>query len=311
MQRIFRKLLNLNSLTVGLATLLLYRPIHQLPSVPSRDRAAAVVVATPVDVGTAAQPFRLTGAWKLESRDRRLHGVSGLAADGNRLMAITDLGAAIRLSLPGAQAQAATFTDLREGPGRFGYKVRRDAEALTEDGRGGWLVVFEQRHFVWRYNRDFSHGKRLAAIDRAWADNRGAEAIVLRDGKPVIFAQNGDERLTYDAGRCQGRTLDARGWDVADASMAPDGVTWLLLRRFGIRGFENALAPMVKRGAGFAVGRITTVPKGWSDNMEGLAITTRPDGLRFWLISDDGHRIFARTLLLALDLPRAQESARR
>lgn len=307
----FMKLLNFKGLTVGLATLLLYRPIHQLPSIPPRPTARAVIVATPVDVGNAPDSFRLAGAWKLESSDRRLRGLSGLAARDGQLAAITDLGAAIMLPLPLSESRPATFIDLREGPGPFGFKVRRDAEAVGSDGQGGWLVAYEQFHSVWRYDRDFRNGRQVAAIDRPWARNSGVEAIASRRGRPVVFAQDGDEVLTLAEGSWAGRPLATGGWQVADASTAPNGVTWLLLRRFGMRGFENALAPMVERGAGFVVGRITTVPKGWSDNMEGLAITTRPDGLRFWLISDDGHRIFARTLLLALDLPQAQESARR
>ena len=44
------------------------------------------------------------------------------------------------------------------------------------------------------------------------------------------------------------------------------------------------------------------VPKAAFDNYEGMAIAPRPDGgWRFWLITDDGHRVMARTLLVALD----------
>ena len=44
------------------------------------------------------------------------------------------------------------------------------------------------------------------------------------------------------------------------------------------------------------------LPRGAFDNYEGMAIEPRQGGgWRFWLISDDGHRIMARTLLVALD----------
>lgn len=305
------KLLNLHAFSVGLATLLAFGPIHRMPSIPPRPTEAAAVVATSVNVGAADGPFHLVGAWNLESRDLRLRGVSGLASSGTDLQAITDLGVAIRLSMLKDGSWAGTFTDLRDGPGPFGYKVSRDAEAVTGDGKGGWLVAFEQRHSVWRYDRDFNRGVQVAAIDRPWARNGGAEAIFVDQGRPTIISQDGDELLTLVAGRWEGRPLDSSGWEVADAAVAPDGTTWLLLRRFGVRGFENALAPMERRAGGYALGRVTRVPKGWSDNMEGLAIVPQAKGLRFWLISDDGHRILARTLLLALDLQQAQESARR
>lgn len=311
MQQPFMKLLNLHSFYVGLATLLAFGPIHRMPSIPPRPTAVAAVIATPVDIGNVDGPFRVAGAWNLESRDIRLRGISGLTASGDALQAITDLGVAIRLPISKARAWSATFIDLRDGPGTFGYKVSRDAEAVTGDGKGGWLVAFEQRHSIWRYDRDFSHGEQVAAIDRGWAHNSGAEAILLSGDRPTIVAQNGDEVLTLVAGRWRGAPLDSGGWEVSDAASAPDGATWLLLRRFGIRGFENALAPMVRRTGGYALGPVTTIPKGWSDNMEGLAITPLQDGLRFWLISDDGHRLFARTLLIAIDLPRTQENARR
>ncbi|WP_169731724.1 esterase-like activity of phytase family protein [Sphingomonas jaspsi] len=281
-----------------------------MPSIAPLPTAARPIVATPVEVGDPPSPFRLAGAWSLESPDRRLRGISGLAIDGEGLRAISDLGAAVRLDAPNGAAQAAAFADLRDGPGRFGYKIHRDAEAVTTDGQGGWLVAFEQRHSLWRYDRDFAHSYQLAPIDRPWANNGGAEAILRRDGQIVVFSQAGDEVLTLSGGRWIGRPLETGGWEVADAAMAPDGATWLLLRRFGMRGFENALAPLAERNGAFAVGSVTPVPKGWSDNLEGLAIAQQSDGLRFWLISDDGHRIFARTLLIALDLPLTQENAR-
>jgi hypothetical protein len=43
-----------------------------------------------------------------------------------------------------------------------------------------------------------------------------------------------------------------------------------------------------------------------------MAIRPSPGGgWRFWLVTDDGHRFMARTLLVALDLDQAQENARR
>ena len=48
---------------------------------------------------------------------------------------------------------------------------------------------------------------------------------------------------------------------------------------------------------------------GGLDNYEGIAIARLPDGRwRFWLITDDGHRFMARTLLVALDYESAAHS---
>jgi hypothetical protein len=44
------------------------------------------------------------------------------------------------------------------------------------------------------------------------------------------------------------------------------------------------------------------LPKAAFDNLEGMAIERALAGRwRFWLVSDDGHRVMARTLLIALD----------
>lgn len=271
----------------------------------------ATLYASPVMLDQATRPFRLAGAWALTSNDRRVSGISGLTADRDRLVAVTDLGSAFIFAAPTSGDRHAFITDLREGPGRFGYKVSRDAEAIATDGKGGWLVALEQRHSVWRYDGRFVRGRRVAAIDRDWLDNGGAEAILLSRGRPVVLSQDGTEVLALDSVGWRGSSLDTRGWDVADAATAPGGEVWLLLRRFGFRGFDNAVARLTRTADGYSIGRAIAVPKGRWDNLEGLAITPGPDGLRFWLVSDDGHRIFARSLLVALDLPQTQESARR
>ena len=64
---------------------------------------------------------------------------------------------------------------------------------------------------------------------------------------------------------------------------------------------------------GYRVLTALPLPKDAFDNYEGMAIEPRAGGgLRFWLITDDGHRILARTLLVALDyVPADTTKARR
>ena len=83
---------------------------------------------------------------------------------------------------------------------------------------------------------------------------------------------------------------------------APDGSTWVLLRKKTLKGIEQSIAPLLRTHDGYGVGRAWPVPKVAFDNYEGMAIEARSDGWRFWLITDDGHRVMARTLLVALDL---------
>jgi hypothetical protein len=68
-------------------------------------------------------------------------------------------------------------------------------------------------------------------------------------------------------------------------------------------GIEQSVALLEPTHDGYRVGPEFRLPKASLDNYEGMAIETGPDGRwRFWLVSDDGHRVMARTLLVALDL---------
>ena len=124
-------------------------------------------------------------------------------------------------------------------------------------------------------------------------------------GRDVVLlaAENGREAMALGP-LGVARINWAVGMEVADAATAPDGTSWLLLRGKGLRGITQAIAPLVRIRAGYRIGTAWPLPKAPLDNYEGLAITARPGGgWRLWLVTDDGHRIMARTLLVALDLP--------
>ena len=75
-----------------------------MPASPNRTELGwrnAPIALTPVrfDAGGFA-PLRLAGAWQLTSDDRRLGGVSALAVDRGRLLALTDSGVLIRFAAP-------------------------------------------------------------------------------------------------------------------------------------------------------------------------------------------------------------------
>ena len=300
-----------NGLAVGCVVLATYVSIHDLPSVPARPLRTVPIEFTPVTINGGSADFRLVGAWVMHAPDRRLSGLSGLANDGAGFAAISDNGAAIRFDSPGAPSPRAHLADLRDGHGPFGRKVNRDAEAIVDDGKGGWLVAYEGHHSVWRYDRDFRRGRLVADVDRPrWASNRGVEGMMRGSAGPIVYAQNGDERLEW-IGRAWRSTPLKLGWQVADATKAPDGTEWLLLRSISLGGFDEAIAPVVRDGEAIRLGKVRRLPKAPFDNFEGLAIRAVTGGLRFWLVTDDGHRVFARNLLVAIDLPQTHESARR
>lgn len=278
---------------------------QRVPQLPVSLSLSVEAVALPASPG----PLRLAGAWKLETEDRRLFGLSGLEIDGGRFIAVGDAGSVVRFDRPGPGARI-WLADLGDGPGPFGAKFTRDAESLLADG-DGWLVGFEQHHSVWRYDRGFGHGREVASLGgRGWPDNRGAEGLSRIGDKLIAWREGGQEAVVVATGEAIPLTSN---WSIAEAARDPDGGTWLLLRRLEWRGVTQAIAPVRRSGRGLALGPALPVAKGPLDNFEGMAIERAPGGaLRFWLVSDDGSRVMARTLLAAYDLkPSTKTNARR
>ena len=244
--------------------------------------------------------------------DPRFGGLSALTIDQGKFLAVSDLGAVVHFDPPGRGSSRALLADLRIGPGPAGRKKSRDAEALVADPRGrGWWVGYEQRHSLWLYDSGFKQALAAIPVRRAWRDNRGIEALIADGDGLLALAENGREAIRVNASGLHAIGLES-GWEVAEAARAPDSSTWLLLRSKGPAGIVQAVAPLIANRHGYRIGEVWPLPKAAFDNYEGMAISAKPGGgWRFWLVTDDGHRFMARTLLVALDLDWAQKNARR
>lgn len=289
---------------MGAAVLAIYLPIRALPDRRLLPSAAVPLTFRPVQLPLAEGPLRLTGAWEMEASDPRLGGLSALAIDGGRFLAVSDLGAVVRFDPPSAAIPRASLLDLRQGPGDLGRKSSRDAESLARDPRGrGWWIGYEQRHSLWLYDEGFGHA--VAAIDLKrpdWRDNRGTEGLLAERDSLLVTAENGRDAMRIGTAGIRRLRL-AAGTEVADAARAPDGGAWLLLRSKGRGGISQSIAPLIRQGADYRAGPAWPLPKAVFDNYEGMTIVPLPGGgWRFWLVTDDGHRFMARTLLVALDL---------
>lgn len=303
LQLSFMKLSVFNGLLMATAVALVALLIFALPDRQPFHPAAVELNVRSVPLPAATPPLRLAGAWELTAGDRRFGGLSALALDGRRFLAVSDRGSVARFDLPSAPKPMAWIADLRIGPGPWGWKWARDAESLARDPKGrGWWIGYEQIHSLWLYEPNFS--KALASVDLHdlhWSDNHGAEGLVAEGDHLLVTAENGHDAVRANSVGIERIALDA-GADVAEAARAPDGSVWLLLRSKGLDGITQSIAPLIRTKAGYRTGPAWPVPKGAFDNYEGMAIESRPDGgLRFWLVTDDGHRVMARTLLVALD----------
>jgi hypothetical protein len=303
-QQSFRKFRLFNGLLMTAAVLVAYVPIRALPNRRALPSAIVTLHYRPVELPPVARPLTLAGAWEVEAGDPRFGGLSGLAIDHGRFLAVSDLGAVVRFERPSTVHPSALLQDLRQGPGPAGKKWARDAESIVRDPRGrGWWIGFEQHHSLWLY--DDSFGRALAAFDLpklGWRDNRGAEGLLVRDGALLVLGENGRDAVSLREGEWQLLKLHV-GAEVADAAAAPGGSGWALLRQKGMSGISQSIAFLRRTPDGYLADPLWQLPKRAFDNYEGMAIEPLPDGRwRFWLVTDDGHRFMARTLLVALDL---------
>lgn len=235
----------------------------------------AAVLWVPVDLGPIASPqARLVGAWQLRSDNPHVGGLSGLAVDGDRLLALSDEGMLIWLPKP-ARAGEAALRPLPAVSGNPRTKIGRDSEALMRDTRGhGWWVAFEQRHQLIRYDSDFRRAlERIDVLEPRFRRNRGIEALSA-DGGIRWYAESSG---------------------ISDAASLPAVGTMLLRRGIGTTGFSARIT-----GPGeldFAL------PTGPLDNAEGLAAESLPGGkVRLWIVTDNDFRPWRRTLVIAVDL---------
>jgi len=312
LQHSFRKSRFFNGLLMAAVVLAAYLPIRDLPDRRQLPERTMMLNFQPIALPATALPLRLAGAWVMTADDPRFGGLSALAVDGGRFIAVSDLGAVLRFDPPSNDRPQIAISDLVEGPGPVGRKTSRDAESLVRDPRGrGWWVGYEHRHSLWLYDDGFAIARAAIPIRRPdWWRNRGIEAL-LADGDGLLaLAENGREAIRVDSRGIHRAQLES-DWDIADAARSPGGAIWLLLRSKGREGIMQAIAPLVPSARGYRIGRAWPLPKATFDNYEGMVIRPKPGGgWRFWLVTDDGHRFRARTLLVALDL-NAQKNARR
>jgi hypothetical protein len=269
--------------------------------------------------------------FELKSSDSRFGGLSGLVveADGSKLYAVSDRGYWISASLHHDAAGRLTgFDDWEIAPllnleGASVSGRNRDAEGLTRDHDGSFIVCFEQRHRLWRYPSSPTPLRAAAQklqtpeeLARAPA-NGGPEAIaVLRDGSLLVITEkyeNTDGSLkAWLIKKDQFIALSYLASDdlrPVDAGALTNGDVLVLERRFGLFGGWDIRIKRLSRDSlragtwlgGEEIARL--VPPLARDNFEGMAVWEHPQaGTFLYLVSDDNYNPFQRTLLLQFRL---------
>jgi hypothetical protein len=265
----------------------------------------------------------LAGAWELGASDLNFGGLSGLAIEsGTSLLAVTDAGGWVRLTLADGVPSAASIGYMRGADGLFlSGKGENDAEGLVvRDGLA--FVSFERDFRIEAFDLAgcgaAARAVKIAGLPETFdgetiEDNQGPEALQLTPDGTLRFGFEGASDSVSPIGAV--RASGAAGWTGAVAANPPgfalvaaDAVTLAsgetreiyLYRAFDpIRGARSVLT-----WGRNADQRLSLARPALTDNFEGLAAQLLESGaVRVWIVSDSNFSGLQRTLLYAFDLP--------
>lgn len=269
--------------------------------------------ALPLDPSSVV-PLRLAGAWRLTAPDPRFGGLSALAIDQGKLLALSDSAVLYRFAPPGQGPATVAIFDLADGPGSASRKVDRDSESLAPDPLGrGWWVGFETNNQLWLYSRDFS--RALGKIDfgrKRWSKNLGIEAMLAGRGGLTLVPELGHEVVLVGNGKAVSEPMAGVGSNISDMVRLPDGEMIVLMRDLRLTGFDTSLGALVRTSDGWRVERRVPLDLGPFMNVEGITAQPLAGGTtRLWLVTDDNFRTPMTTVLFALDIPPGRWTGRK
>jgi len=267
----------------------------------------------------------LMGAFQLNSKDRRFGGLSGLSigVDG-KLYAVSDRGYLISARMvQNADGALEDLVDWQISPMLTPAKTPVsgslvDAEALSRAQDGAFLVAFEGRHRVWRYDpppHTFASAPTAIAVPAELSrapSNGGIEGLTtLSDGRLLALT----EEFANPDGSFKGWLLDgnhfaelsylpAKGFRVTDCAALKTGDILVLERRYVPFGVLSARLTIVdsktvRPGAKLSGRELLRLEHPLAvENFEGLAVQQTAQGTMIYLVSDDNYNPFQETLLL-------------
>lgn len=274
-------------------------------------------------------PFRLEGAWQVNSNSGLVFGYSALVAQPQgRLAAFNDGAHSLWFSPPGAvlskpRARRIVFEHTQRG------KAWHDVESVTYDPESDrYWVGMEGVNAIVRLSPDLHQTGRVEPAGMAdWGTNTGPEAMTrLADGRFVVIREippTLSEPRLHDALLFSGDPVEhpdgqafrfdgPDNFSIVDMAMLPDGRALILMRRL--------LWPMPMRFAGrIVIADTARIRAGgvWHstplaslasvlpvDNFEAIAAVPEKDGrITVWIMSDDNAmRVLQRTLLWKLSV---------
>jgi hypothetical protein len=291
---------------------------------------AAPVPLNPADPAqTTVDALDYVAGFALDSTAPEWGGYSGMvmAADGNSLLAVSDVGYWLKLELKCDEAGkltgvgAARLEPLLDEAGKpVAGKEWSDAEAITATADGHLVVAFERRHRLWRYaSVDGVPSGPATAIAvpadvSALPENGGIEAMAAigADGF-VLIAESADagetSRLWIKAKELgdtwrSGTVERSDEFEPTDLSEQSTAYSLLLERRYseseGPAARISVISPIATSEPKFSAERLAVLRLPLSvDNFEAIGQRTTSNGETFiYVMSDDNQSDSQRTLLL-------------
>ena len=280
-----------------------------------------------------AGEVQLLGGWRLASTNDHFGGYSAmLALDGEHLIAASDRGRIMRLTLAG-DGPRVTAMDYLSGTVQPEKRLI-DVESMTSDrATGRFWIGYEGVNAVERLNSRLEQPARIRPVQmRKWSTNKGAEGMVrLADGRFIVLAEGSGgwgkqtfAGLLFPSDPLSGEAAEEfhfdppAGYRPVDMVQIPDGRVLVLVRRVHLQIMPRFTAKLVLADpAGIVPGGVWSgrviaefAPPIPSDNYEGLAMWPRDDGLLdLWMISDNNRNGFQSTYLLHMRWDARREPA--
>lgn len=321
-------------IVLALAVLLLPGPLNNKPAAV---HAGTLLVRTRPVALDSGDPARRTvgaltylGGWSLESEVPGFGGISSLLVDGDgQVLGLSDSGILTGFDVgSGPDLRRPFIAPLPIRPqDRHRAWWMWDSESMTYDPASDrYWVGFEMLQAICRYGPGFARVEACRTWPEivAWPETGSIESLArLPDGRFIaigemgmtadgrhdvlLFARDPAEKDT--PAPLHLRYAPPQGYRPTDAVALDARHLLVLNRRLTLQDLFTATIAIVELPERMESGTLLKArtlarlaPPLLADNFEGIAVTREKGGPVIWVVSDDNHEFFQRTLLLKFGL---------
>ena len=270
------------------------------------------------------------GGWQLSSPHRGFGGISSLLVDSaGQVLALSDSGTLMGFAVPPRPDSRHPFIAPLPVMGKDKHQPwwAWDSEALTRDpATDRYWVGFEMLQRICRYAPGFARAEACRTWPQieAWPETGSIESMTrLPDGRFLVIAEMGmtadgsHDTLLFSGDPADSATpapihlryVPPRGYRPTDVVAIDDRRLLVLNRRVTLQDLFTATLAIIDLPAAprpnhqlKARTLARLAPPLLADNYEGVAISQEQGQTMVWIVSDDNHEFFQRTLLLKFAL---------